>query len=77
MELCFSEFLPRRRGRDPQGSAKRNNGDDFWGNIELAAFATTLLVMAIIVPTNPVHLLTGGSSCISSRSGISAIALVT
>jgi hypothetical protein len=35
------------------------NGDDFWGNIELAAFATTLLVMAIIVPTKPIHFVTG------------------
>jgi len=34
---------------------KRNNGDDFWGKLELAAFAMTLLVMAIVVPTNPVH----------------------
>ena len=31
------------------------NGDDFWGNVELAAFATTLLIMAIIVPTSPIH----------------------
>jgi fatty acid desaturase len=34
---------------------KRKNGDLFWGNIELTAFATTLLVMAIIVPTSPIH----------------------
>ena len=34
---------------------KRKNSDDFWGNIELTAFATTLLVMAMIVPTNPIH----------------------
>ena len=34
---------------------KRKNGDVFWGNIELAAFATTLLIMAIIVPTTPIH----------------------
>jgi Fatty acid desaturase. len=40
---------------DPQGPAETEERRWFWGNIELAAFATTLLVMAIIVPTNPIH----------------------
>src|SRR5205814_10651912 len=34
---------------------KRKNGDVFWGKIALAARATTLLIMAIIVPTTPIH----------------------
>ena len=41
--------------RSARTCGKRNNGDDLWGNLELMAFATTLLIMAIIVPTNPVH----------------------
>jgi fatty acid desaturase len=34
---------------------KRNNGDLEWGTFEMAAFAMTLLIMAIIVPTHPIH----------------------
>jgi fatty acid desaturase len=34
---------------------KRNNGDVEWGTAELAAFATTLFLMATIVPTWPIH----------------------
>ena len=51
----FLSFFRDDVGTIRKDLRKRKNGDDFWGNIELAAFATTLLVMAIIVPTNPIH----------------------
>jgi len=34
---------------------KRNNGDLQWGTVELVAFAATLFLMAMIVPTTPIH----------------------
>ena len=51
----FLSFFRDDVGAIRKDLRKRKNGDDFWGNVELTAFATTLLVMAIIVPSNPVH----------------------
>ena len=51
----FLSFFRDDVGAIRKDLRKRKNGDEFWGNIELAAFATTLLVMAIIVPSNPIH----------------------
>jgi len=51
----FLSFFRDDVGAIRKDLQKRKNGDEFWGNIELAAFATTLLVMAIIVPSNPIH----------------------
>jgi fatty acid desaturase len=51
----FLSFFRDDVGTIRKDLRKRKNGDEFWGNAELAAFATTLLVMAIIVPTNPIH----------------------
>ncbi|PYK30969.1 MAG: fatty acid desaturase [Verrucomicrobia bacterium] len=51
----FLSFFRDDVGAIRKDLRKRKNGDDFWGNVELAAFATTLLVMAIVVPTNPVR----------------------
>ena len=51
----FLSFFRDDVGAIRKDLRKRNNGDHLWGNIELAAFATTLFVMAIIVPTDPIH----------------------
>ncbi|PYI59696.1 MAG: fatty acid desaturase, partial [Verrucomicrobia bacterium] len=51
----FLSFFRDDVGAIKRELRKRKNGDLFWGNIELTAFATTLLVMAIIVPTSPIH----------------------
>ena len=51
----FLSFFRDDVGAIRKDLRKRKNGDEFWGNMELAAFATTLLVMAIIVPSNPIH----------------------
>ena len=51
----FLSFFRDDVGAIRKELGKRNNGDLFWGNAELAAFATTLLMMAIIVPTEPIH----------------------
>jgi fatty acid desaturase len=51
----FLSFFRDDVGTIRKDLRKRKNGDEFWGNLELAAFATTLLVMAIIVPSNPIH----------------------
>src|SRR6266498_3350345 len=55
---CFSQTMyDAVHMQHHKGNSDRQdeNGDLFWGNIELSAFATTLLVMAIIVPTSPIH----------------------
>lgn len=51
----FLSFFRDDVGAIKRELRKRNNGDLFWGNIELIIFAMTLLVMAIIVPTKPIH----------------------
>src|SRR5881628_39145 len=43
----FLSFFRDDVGAIRRDLRKRRNGDHLWGNIELAAFATTLLVMAI------------------------------
>ncbi len=76
--LCVQEFFPRRRRRDPKRTcASATTSDVRWGNIELAAFATTLFLMAVIVPTWPIHFINWRyGSFISCRSGISGTASV-
>jgi len=51
----FLSFFRDDVGAIKRELRKRDNGDDSWGNLELTAFAMTLLVMAIIVPTKPIH----------------------
>jgi fatty acid desaturase len=51
----FLSFFRDDVGAIRKDLRKRNNGDHLWGNIELAAFATALFMMTIIVPTNPIH----------------------
>ncbi len=43
--MCFLSFFRDDVGAIRRELRKRNNGDLFWGNLELAAFATTLFVM--------------------------------
>ena len=51
----FKSFFRDDVGAIKNDLRKRNNGDVRWGNIELTAFATMLFLMAMIVPTWPIH----------------------
>src|SRR5947209_16065507 len=51
----FKSFFRDDVGAIRKELRKRNNNDALWGNLELAAFATTLFLMAVIVPTWPIH----------------------
>lgn len=51
----FKSFFRDDVGAIKNELRKRNNNDAFWGNIELTAFATTLFLMAVFVPTWPIH----------------------
>src|SRR5438270_7730508 len=51
----FKSFFRNDVGAIRNELRKRNNNDARWGNLELAAFAMTLFLMAAIVPTWPIH----------------------